>query len=191
MTGEAVHDWVDTALGGVADQYALRLPGRIEAVLHEEVELFNRHVLALGPLVELEAKLSEVAHRLLESVLVIHFNEQHQLRVAAKGRGDFKFHLEILLLAADIDEELLDLVVDLLSLRLDAIKVVLVGISFPRDHTDFKIWVPLHLTRHERVDVVSVEHEELQEFARQEPLRLFTLGLSPPRGVLRTVHLSE
>lgn len=191
LTGKTVHNRVNPAQLSGGHDHTLRLPRRGEAVLHEEMELFNRRVLPLSPLVEFKAELRQVSHGLLKRVLVIHFNMESQLGVFAEGTGrHLKLDREVLLLATDIDEKLLDFVVDFLPLRFNAVEIILIGISLRYGSSNLEVWVLFQLARHEIVDVVGVEHEELEELAGEESLRSLSLCL-PPLLCLRTVRLHE
>ena len=96
-------------------------------------------------------------------MLVIDLDEESQLASTAQG-GYLELSREELLLAADLDEELLDLVMDQLLLSLGT-KVCIVELA-RLGCTHQERWVSDPLVLHEFINLVRVKIEELKELNR-------------------------
>ena len=96
-------------------------------------------------------------------MLVIDLDEESQLASTTQGRY-LELSREELLLATDLDEELLDLVMDqlLLSLSTKVCIVELAGLGC----THQERWVSDPLVLHEFINLVRVKIEELKELNR-------------------------
>ena len=123
VTGQALHDGIT-----VTARLAIILPtlcsDNLECVLHHEVKLFELRIFAFCPVVHLRAEVDNLRQCLLEHIFVVNFDLEREL-TGTSDRSNVKLGGEALFLAADANEEVLDLIEDDLPISLTLMQAFL------------------------------------------------------------------
>ena len=148
-----------------------------ESILYQEEQLLYLRVLTIGPLVHFRAELDEFAYCFLKNVVIIDLYQERQLR-SASNRCNLELRSEVLLFAAHLNEQFLDLLKDELFLSLRAIELVLVFLTELRNgHAEG--WILNHLQIHDLFDLRLIQVQKQQELLGKEALLLITARAMP------------